>query len=68
MADHANEPAGSIPEPCVRICCFDERGVCMGCFRKMPEITGWRKSSDDEKREILTRCRLRARQCDDRIE
>jgi predicted Fe-S protein YdhL (DUF1289 family) len=49
-----------VPSPCVRNCCLDENDVCLGCNRSLTEICEWTKSSDDEKRQILARCRLRA--------
>lgn len=40
--------------PCVRLCGLDsESGLCRGCLRTLPEITGWGKSSPDERLLIL---------------
>jgi hypothetical protein len=44
----------------VRNCCLDDSDICLGCNRSLTEICAWSKSSDDEKREILARCRVRA--------
>ncbi|MGE0372124.1 MAG: DUF1289 domain-containing protein [Gammaproteobacteria bacterium] len=53
-------PDDRVPSPCVRNCCLDGHDVCMGCFRTLAEITGWNAAGEDEKREILARCRARA--------
>jgi len=34
----------------------------MGCGRLLSEILAWSQASDDERREILARCRLRREQ------
>jgi len=45
-----------ISSPCNDICRINaETGWCEGCLRTVEEITEWRSSSDDEKREILAR-------------
>ena len=42
-----------IASPCVSQCCLDEDNVCMGCFRHINEITGWRSMAEQEKRQLL---------------
>ena len=59
MAD-ATKPAAAVPSPCVRNCCLDENDICLGCNRSLAEICAWSASTDDQKREILARCRVRA--------
>jgi len=45
-----------IPSPCNEICRINaETGWCEGCLRTLEEITEWRSSSINEKREILAR-------------
>jgi len=41
----------SIPSPCVRNCCLNERDICLGCFRSLQEICNW--SQTDNKQRIL---------------
>ncbi|MCI3953716.1 MAG: hypothetical protein K0R53_3216 [Burkholderiales bacterium] len=48
-----------IPSPCVRNCCLDEQNICMGCDRSLSEIIRWHDATEEEKREILARCRFR---------
>ena len=42
-----------VPSPCVRNCCLDEGGVCLGCFRTIEEIMQWGEANEEEKRKIL---------------
>jgi predicted Fe-S protein YdhL (DUF1289 family) len=48
-----------VASPCVRNCCLDDDDVCLGCFRTLKEICGWSASSDEERLEILERCKRR---------
>ncbi len=45
--------------PCVRNCCLDDNDICVGCFRHLDEIVGWRDSSIDQKNKILALCQER---------
>ncbi len=42
-----------IESPCVRNCCLDEKDICLGCFRSLPEITQWSTVNEITQREIL---------------
>lgn len=59
------EPAP--PSPCIRVCCLDDNEVCLGCFRTLSEITGWRDRDADAQRAILARCDERRREHDTRF-
>jgi hypothetical protein len=67
MTEDADEPIGSVPTPCVRNCCLDENDICLGCYRSISEIMRWSEASDEEKLEILSRCRLRYKERHDRM-
>ncbi len=45
--------------PCVSICWLDESDICKGCYRSADEITDWRMSNAEGKREILRRAAQR---------
>jgi predicted Fe-S protein YdhL (DUF1289 family) len=45
--------ASTIPSPCVRNCCLDERDVCLGCGRSLDEIRVWSEAGDAERLKIL---------------
>jgi uncharacterized protein len=49
----------AVPSPCVRNCCLDTDDICLGCYRSLSEIVRWSEASDDERNEILSKCRLR---------
>lgn len=53
--------------PCIRMCCLDDNEVCLGCFRTLAEITGWRDKDADTQRAILVRCETRRREHDARF-
>jgi uncharacterized protein len=48
-------PAASpIATPCIKICIVDgESGLCMGCFRSLPEVSRWGKMTDAERALII---------------
>jgi len=45
--------------PCVSRCCLDESDICLGCYRHIDEIMGWRNYSNTEKEKIVTQCQQR---------
>jgi predicted Fe-S protein YdhL (DUF1289 family) len=60
MTSYTSESIGGVPSPCVRNCCLDDNDICLGCYRSLSEILRWSEAKEDDKKEILTRCRLRA--------
>ena len=60
MTSDTNEPVGGVPSPCVRNCCLDDNDICLGCYRSLSEILRWSEAKEDDKREILVKCRIRA--------
>jgi len=47
-------PPAPIKTPCIKVCVVDgESGLCMGCYRTLPEVAGWSKLSDAQ-REAIT--------------
>ena len=44
----------NIPSPCIRVCAVSARsGFCIGCGRKLGEISGWQKFTNAEKQTII---------------
>lgn len=43
--------------PCIGQCALDENDVCKGCYRTSLEITNWVNKSEDEKIDIVIRCK-----------
>ena len=53
VAFDPDRDAGPVPSPCVNVCELDAaRQGCIGCFRLLGEIAGWRAMGDGEKRAI----------------
>ena len=43
--------------PCVGQCDLDENNNCIGCYRTESEITDWLNKSEEEKIDIVIRCK-----------
>jgi predicted Fe-S protein YdhL (DUF1289 family) len=40
--------------PCVKVCVVDgESGLCLGCYRRLAEVAGWARFSDEERAAIM---------------
>ena len=39
--------------PCVRNCCLDDNDICLGCFRTLDEILGWRAFTAAEREQVM---------------
>jgi predicted Fe-S protein YdhL (DUF1289 family) len=55
----------SVPSPCVSLCLMHPSGAwCEGCLRTLPEIGGWGRATDVQKRLVWAQLpeRLRQRQ------
>jgi len=50
-----SEPAArKIETPCVAVCMVSGRsGMCVGCYRTLPEIARWSRYTDAERAEIM---------------
>lgn len=59
MTRQSNSAQKGIPSPCLRKCCLDERDVCLGCYRRIDEITGWTAMDDTARLQTLERCQQR---------
>jgi predicted Fe-S protein YdhL (DUF1289 family) len=47
-------PPRAIRTPCVQVCFVDpDSGLCLGCFRTLPEIAGWSRLSDAERARVM---------------
>jgi predicted Fe-S protein YdhL (DUF1289 family) len=50
----SDAPPRAIATPCVKVCVVDgESGLCLGCFRTLPEIAGWARFSDGQRAELM---------------
>lgn len=47
-------PPKAIATPCVQVCMVDgASGLCLGCFRTLPEIAGWSRFTPEERAELM---------------
>jgi predicted Fe-S protein YdhL (DUF1289 family) len=47
-------PPKAIATPCVQVCMVDgQSGLCLGCFRTLPEIAGWTRFTDAERAQLM---------------
>lgn len=54
MTDLPPRPPAPIKTPCIKVCVIDgESGLCMGCYRKLSEVAGWAKLTDQDRAEIM---------------
>lgn len=52
-----------LKSPCIQNCCLDNNDMCLGCFRMMEEILIWGQADEKQKREIMTLCQSRKKNC-----
>lgn len=54
MTDTPPRPPAPVKTPCIKVCVVDgESGLCLGCYRKLSEVAGWAKLSDDDRARIM---------------
>lgn len=40
--------------PCIQVCCVEPTsGLCLGCYRTLPEIATWERKSHEERASIM---------------
>ena len=58
-------PPKAIATPCVQVCVVDgESGLCLGCFRTLKEIAGWRAMGEEARAEVMAELRDRRSRID----
>ncbi len=49
----AHKPPRPITTPCIKVCMVDgESGLCLGCYRTLPEIARWASLEEAERASI----------------
>lgn len=49
-----HQPPRPVVTPCVKVCIVDgPTGLCLGCYRTLPEIGGWSALSDEQRAVIM---------------
>ena len=49
----------TVQSPCVRVCCLDDKDMCLGCGRMLGEIRDWHRSDDTQRKAVLALARAR---------
>ncbi len=50
----ASAPPRPIATPCIKVCMVDgESGLCLGCYRTLPEIARWGGLAEAERGAII---------------
>jgi len=53
-------PAARVKSPCIRDCFYDhDKDFCTGCGRTLDELSYWNDYTNQEKKEILEKCKKR---------
>jgi predicted Fe-S protein YdhL (DUF1289 family) len=51
---HSSQKRRPIVTPCIKVCMVDgESGLCLGCFRTLPEIVRWERLTDNERSALM---------------
>lgn len=49
-----HQPPRPIATPCLKVCIVDgPTGLCLGCYRTLPEIGGWSALTDEQRAAIM---------------
>jgi len=49
-----NAPPEPVATPCIKVCMVDgESGLCLGCYRTLPEIAVWARLSADSRAALM---------------
>lgn len=54
MSAPMDAPPRPIATPCIKVCYVDgPSGLCLGCFRTLPEIARWGRLTDQERDTVM---------------
>lgn len=44
----------AIASPCIKVCAVEpQSGICLGCYRTLPEIAGWGRMTAQAREEVM---------------
>jgi predicted Fe-S protein YdhL (DUF1289 family) len=49
----AQNGEGKVLSPCIKVCKLNIKGYCVGCFRKIDEITHWSAMTEEDRKVIM---------------
>jgi uncharacterized protein len=47
-----------IKSPCIDVC-ISRNGLCIGCYRTLDEMAGWKTYTEEQKQEVLENIKKR---------
>ncbi|MCU0881082.1 MAG: DUF1289 domain-containing protein [Hyphomonadaceae bacterium] len=51
----------AIASPCIKVCAVEpQSGICLGCYRTLPEIAGWGRMTPEAREVIMADLATRA--------
>jgi len=54
MESRQPTPRPAAITPCIKVCAVDgQSGLCLGCFRTLPEIARWERFTDEERLALM---------------
>lgn len=60
-------PPAAVATPCVQVCVVDgATGLCLGCFRTLQEIAGWRALGEAGRAAVMAELPARRAQAEGR--
>lgn len=59
---------GKIKDPCISVCQYDDKEICVGCRRTKTEAKTWWRMLDEEKIQVLENIKKRASNSTDHYE
>lgn len=45
--------------PCIDVCKYNKKKVCIGCYRKKSEVSKWKKMSKEKQKEVRKKAKKR---------
>ncbi|HZK07961.1 MAG TPA: DUF1289 domain-containing protein [Bacteroidales bacterium] len=48
-----------IENPCLSICTYDDKSICIGCRRTKEEATTWWRMTEEEKQQVIENIKTR---------
>ena len=65
MPDTRPAPPAPVTSPCIMVCTVDGKsGLCLGCYRTLPEIAQWSRLPEAERLAIMADLPARADRID----
>jgi predicted Fe-S protein YdhL (DUF1289 family) len=57
-----------VKDPCISICQYDDKEICVGCSRTKKEAKSWWRMNEEEKLQVLENIKTRAANSTDHLD